>query len=107
MPVPKGFKTENGYGTIKKFDGKTYHQIADEMTEKGFKMKHSYARTIYINSLKKVAAEISDLYGLQHDDKELLRIAVNADFQESVRDFMVKIDSDMKNGNNSSNGFNT
>ena len=107
MPVPKGFKTESGYGTIKKFDGKTYHQIADEMTEMGYKMKHSYARTIYINSLKKVAAEISDVSGLEHDDKELLRIAVNADFQESVRDFMAKIDSDINNSDNSSRSPNT
>ena len=29
MAMPKGFKSENGYGTSKLFDGMTYHQIAD------------------------------------------------------------------------------
>lgn len=107
MAVPKGFKSESGYGTIKKFDGKTYHEIANIMTDNGFKMKHSYARTIYINSLKKVASELSSLYGLEYSEKDLLKIAVNADFQESVRDFMSNIEFDQKKSNNSKKGFDT
>ena len=40
MSMPKGFKSENGYGTSKQFEGKTYHEIADYMQEQGFKMNH-------------------------------------------------------------------
>jgi len=95
MPVPKGFKSD-GYGTVKKFNGKNYSEIATIMTDNGYKMKHSYARTIYINSLKKVAAELSKLYDLEYNDKELLNIAINYDFQESIRDFMANIEEDVK-----------
>ena len=46
MAMPKGFKSENGYGTSKLFDGMTYHEIADSMRESGYKMNHSTARNV-------------------------------------------------------------
>ena len=33
MAMPKGFKSENGYGTSKLFDGMTYHEIADSIIQ--------------------------------------------------------------------------
>jgi len=101
--MPKGFKSENGYGTSKQFEGKTYHEIADFMQEKGFKMNHSTARNIYIQSLVKVAEELSELYNIKQDSKDLVKIAINPDFQESVRDFMSDINEERK----SKNIFNT
>ena len=103
MSMPKGFKSENGYGTSKQFEGKTYHEIADFMQEKGFKMNHSTARNIYIQSLVKVAEELSELYNIKQDSKDLVKIAINPDFQESVRDFMSDINEERK----SKNIFNT
>jgi len=103
MSMPKGFKSENGYGTSKQFEGKTYHEIADYMQEQGFKMNHSTARNIYIQSLVKVAEELSELYNIKQDSKDLVKIAINPDFQESVRDFMSDINEERK----SKNIFNT
>jgi hypothetical protein len=103
MSMPKGFKSENGYGTSKQFEGKTYHEIAHYMKEKGFKMNHSTARNVYIQSLVKVAEELSDLYNIKQDSKDLVKIAINPDFQESVRDFMSDINEERK----SKNIFNT
>lgn len=89
--VKKGKKSPNGYGSSKMFEGKTYQEIADIMTEKGFKMKHSNVRTIYIKTLMKVADEISSLYGLEKSEKDLQDIAINPDFQDSVRGFITDI----------------
>ena len=103
MSMPKGFKSENGYGTSKQFEGKTYHEIADYMRDQGFKMNHSTARNVYIQSLVKVAEEISSLYNIKQDSKDLVKIAINPDFQESVRDFMSDINEERK----PKNKFNT
>ena len=54
MAMPKGFKSENGYGTSKLFDGMTYHEIADTMGESGYKMNHSTARNVFVNALIKL-----------------------------------------------------
>ena len=78
MAMPKGFKSENGYGTSKLFDGMTYHEIADNMREEGFKMNHSTARNVFVNDL-------------DYSDKDLKRLAINPDFQDSVRGFMCEL----------------
>ena len=52
MTMPKGFKVENGYATAAELGGKSYHQIADIMSERGFKMNHSTARNIAKLSIK-------------------------------------------------------
>lgn len=93
MAMPKGFKSENGYGTSKQFDGKTYHQIADELNEQGFKMNHSTARNVYVKALMKIASEVTDLYDVSMDEKKLKKIAINPEFQETIRDFMDELDN--------------
>lgn len=102
--MPKGFKSKNGYGSAKLFDGKTYHQISDEMKSRGYKLNHSSCRNEFINSLIKIAGEISSLYGLKYDHDELKKIAIDPDFQESVRNFMEEIDDEKRT---TKNKFNT
>ena len=36
MPMPKGYKSKNGYATKNALGGKTYHEISDEMKTKDF-----------------------------------------------------------------------
>ena len=93
MAMPKGFKSENGYGTSKLFDGMTYHEIADTMRESGFKMNHSTARNVYVKALMKIASEVTSLYDVEMDQKKLKKIAINPEFQETIRDFMDELDS--------------
>lgn len=88
MAMPKGFKSKNGYGTTKTLGGKSYHEIADSMRTSGFKMNHSTARNLFVNSLIKIAEKVTDVYGLSLTDKEIKDIAINPDFQEAVSDFM-------------------
>ena len=88
MAMPKGFKSQNGYGTSKQFDGKTYHEIAGELNDQGYKMNHSTVRNVYVKALMKIASEVTDLYDVSMDEKELKKIAINPEFQETIRDFM-------------------
>ena len=88
MSMPKGFKSKNGYGTTKELGGATYHQVAEAMNKKGFKMNHSTVRNIYISAMMKIAKEVSGLYDLNHNEKDLKEIAINPSFQSAVSDFM-------------------
>ena len=90
MTMPKGFKVENGYATSAELGGKSYHQIAEIMTDRGFKMNHSTARNVFVSSLQKIASEVTDLYDLQLSRKELKNIAIDPRFQEVVRHFMLE-----------------
>ena len=92
MPMPKGYKSTNGYATKNDLGGKTYHEISDEMQSQGFKMNHSTARNVFVNALIKVADEIADLYQLELTDKDLKRLAINPDFQDSVRGFLSELE---------------
>ena len=88
MAMPKGFKSENGYGTSKLFDGLTYHEIADTMRESGYKMNHSTVRNIINRSFFKLAKNISDNYSLDYDAKKIDSISKTPGFQESIVDLL-------------------
>ena len=88
MSMPKGFKSKNGYGTTKELGGVTYHEVASKMNDMGFKMNHSTARNVYVNALIKIAKQVTDLYQMEKDDKQLKKIAINPEFQAAVSDFM-------------------
>lgn len=92
MPMPKGYKSTNGYATKNALGGKTYHEISDEMKTKGFKMNHSTARNVFVNSLEKIAKNVTDLYKLELDGRELKRIAKDPRFQSAIMSFMYEID---------------
>ena len=92
--MPKGFKSENGYATAKTLNGKTYHTIASEMNDAGFKMNHSTARNVFVSSLIKIATQVTSLYDLNLTNAELKKIAIDPRFQSAVRDFMSEVKSD-------------
>tara|TARA_B100001094_G_C17403273_1_gene426661 strand:- start:146 stop:421 length:276 start_codon:yes stop_codon:yes gene_type:complete len=88
MSMPKGFKVENGYATAAELGGKSYHQIADIMSVRGFKMNHSTARNITVDSLKKLAQVVADFHDIRYTEKELIKIAKNPDFQSGICDII-------------------
>ena len=88
MPMPKGHKLENGYSTSKQLGGESYHDISKKMSKQGFKMNHSTARNVFVNSLKKIAKNVVELYDVDYDEKELTRIAKDPRFQDAVVEFM-------------------
>lgn len=86
MSMPKGYRSENGYSTVTKRGGKSYKEIAEEMTAMGFKMKHSAARNILIEAMKKLATGVCDLYDMSDSDIE--RIASDPRFQDCVASYL-------------------
>ena len=88
MSMPKGFKSKNGYGTSKSLGGITYHKVADIMVEKGYKMNHSTARNVYVSALTKIARRVTDLYGMELNERDLKQIAKDPRFQGAVSEFM-------------------
>ena len=88
MTMPKGFKSDNGYATTTELGGKSYQEIADEMTDQGYKMNHSTARNICVNSLKKIAQSVLDNQDMKVTEKELIRIAKDPLFQSGVADIL-------------------
>lgn len=96
MPMPKGFKSKNGYSTKKTLGGKSYHEISDLMTEKGFKMNHSTARNVFVSSLEKIARDIVKLYETDTDEKSINRISKDPRFQDAIVSFMREIEYEGK-----------
>lgn len=88
MPMPKGHKMDSGYATSKTLGGDSYHVISNKMTEKGHKMNHSTARNVFVNALKKIAKDVTKVYGVECDDKEIARIAKDPRFQDAVVEYM-------------------
>ena len=86
MSMPKGYKSETGYSTVSERGGKSYKEIAEEMTKKGFKMKHSAARNILIEAMKKFAVGVCDLYDMEA--KDIQRIASDPRFQDCVASYL-------------------
>jgi hypothetical protein len=51
-------------------------------------MNHSTARNVFVNSLKKIASSVVDVYDVDLNDKELTRIAKDPRFQDAIIEFM-------------------
>ena len=86
MAMPKGFKCNNGYGTIKNLGGKSFHDIAKEMNDRGFKMNHSTSRNLFLSGLRKLAIEVAKIQGVNLDQKQLDKVSKDPRFQEGVAD---------------------
>ena len=96
MPMPKGYKKETGYGSTKSLGGLSYHQIANKMNEKNYKMNHSTARNIFVSGLIKIADELTSLHDKKLTKSELKKIAIDPRFQEAVADYMKDIQYEQK-----------
>jgi hypothetical protein len=86
MSMPKGYRSETGYSTVVKSGGRSYKEIAEEMTSIGFKMKHSAARNILIEAMKKFAVNVCELYDM--DGSDIDRIAADPRFQDCIASYL-------------------
>jgi hypothetical protein len=88
MTMPKGFKSDNGYATTSELGGKSYQEIANEMTCYGYKMNHSTARNVCVNGLVKIAKQVVEHQGLHLSEKDIIKIAKDPRFQSGVSDII-------------------
>ena len=96
--MPKGYKKETGYASAKKLGGSSYHDIAKNMNERGFKMNHSTARNVFVSALIKIASQLSKTYDHDCNQAELKKIAIDPRFQEAVSEYMKEIEYEKSQG---------
>jgi hypothetical protein len=92
MPMPKGFKSENGYATTKKFaGGDDYRSIAEKMTKSGYKMNHATARNVFLSALRKIALPVHQINNLSTTEDYLQHTAKVPRFQEGISEILNSI----------------
>jgi len=94
MSMPKGFKVERGYATVgSDTGGLGYREIAEKMSEEGFKMNHSTARNVFISAMRKIAEEMVTLYDCNPNQEKIDEISIDPRFQlgvsEAIRDLEI------------------
>jgi hypothetical protein len=89
--MKKGKKFDTGYATVD--DGVNYRDIADTMTEIGYKMNHSSARNYVLRVMKKFAEAITDQYGIAMSDEGLENVARSPMFQSGIAELLQDIEA--------------
>lgn len=89
--MKKGKKFDAGYATVD--DGVNYRDIADTMTEIGYRMNHSSARNYVLRVMRKFADAIVDQYGIKMSDEKLNDVARSPMFQSGIAELLQDIES--------------
>ena len=89
--MKKGKKFEEGYATVE--EGVNYRDIADTMTEIGYKMNHSSARNYVLRVMKKFVKAIVDQYGVNMSDEKMDDVARSPIFQSGIADLLQDIEA--------------
>ena len=97
MPMPKGFKSQHGYATVKEFaDGADYRTIAKKMSVAGYKMNHATARNVFLSALRKLAKSVHQIHDLSVCDDDLQKTAKDPRFQSGVAEILEGINSKVR-----------
>ena len=89
MTMPKGYKSKHGYATVKSdLGGLGYREIAEKMSERGWKMNHSTARNIFLSAMVKLAKEACSLYNIPATQGNIEKISSDPRFQSGIFDIL-------------------
>ena len=94
----KNAKKTSTYATVAFDEGINYREIADMMTEIGFKMNHSSARNYVLRVMRKFADAIVDSWGLDITEDRLEKIVKSPDFQEAICDVLQIVKTNNQRG---------
>lgn len=89
--MKKGKKFDNGYATVD--DGVNYRDIADTMTDIGYKMNHSSARNYVLRVMRKFAVAITDQHGVNMSDEGLDNVSRSPMFQSGISELLQDIEA--------------
>ena len=87
MAMPKGYKAKNGYATVSEI-GMGYREIAETLTDEGFKMNHSTARNGFLSAMQKLAKEVCNLYNVEASNEDIVKMAADPRFQQGIYGIM-------------------
>ena len=89
--MKKGKKFDHGYATVD--DGVNYRDIADTMTDIGYKMNHSSARNYVLRVMRKFAVAITDQHGVNMSDEGLDNVSRSPMFQSGISELLQDIEA--------------
>lgn len=81
-------KSQSVYATVTLEEGVNYREIADMMTEIGFKMNHSSARNYVLRVMRKFADAIIENWSLDVTEDKVDRISKSPQFQNAICDIL-------------------
>ena len=95
--MQKGKKFECGYATIEE-NGVNYRDIAETMTELGYKMNHSSARNYVLRVMRKFVDAIVEKNGFAVTQGEAENISRSPLFQSGIHDVLHELEHYRKIG---------
>lgn len=84
------------YATVSLDEGVNYREIADMMTEIGFKMNHSSARNYVLRVMQKFAEGITNGWGIEVSEDKLDKIVKSPQFQQAICEVLQAIEPHAK-----------
>ena len=81
------------YATVTEDAGVNYREIAEMMTEIGYKMNHSSARNYVLRIMKKFASAIIESWDLSVSEQKVEKIVKSPQFQQSICGILQNIDT--------------
>lgn len=96
MALKKGVKVDRGYATVTEDDGVNYRDIAETMTELGFRMNHSSARNYVLRVMRKFVEELDEQWNLHLPDDKITEITKSPDFQQGIAEILHSIELSRK-----------
>jgi hypothetical protein len=90
MAMPKGFRTEHGYATVK--DGQDYRTISEKMSGEGFKMNHATARNVFLSAMSKIASDLIPHLADTDSDASADTLSRHPLFQGGIADIIQDLD---------------
>lgn len=88
-------KKSSSYATVTFDEGVNYREIADMMTEIGYKMNHSSARNYVLRVMRKFADAIVDGWCLDVPEQNREKIVKSPQFQQAICSILQTIESDL------------
>lgn len=86
-------KSVTSYATVTQDEGVNYREIADMMTEIGYKMNHSSARNYVLRVMRKFAEEIVSSWDLEVPEHKLEKIVKSPQFQQAICGILQTVDA--------------
>lgn len=80
------------YATVTLDDGINYREIADTMTEIGYKMNHSSARNYVLRVMRKFASAIVEEWDIDVPESNLDKVVRTPQFQQAICDILQQLE---------------
>jgi hypothetical protein len=96
MAMKKGRKFDNGYATVDE-NGINYRDIADTMTDIGYKMNHSSARNYVLRVMRKFVDAFAEKNKITLDERATLNVSRSPMFQNGISDLLHDLEAHRKN----------